>query len=271
MLFRIVLLLLLTYLVLGGMLFLAQSRLLFLPDVGGRAIVATPDRIGLDHVQVDIDTADGERLHAWWLPHGQARGTLLFNHGNAGNISHRMDSLAIFHRLGLNVLIYDYRGYGQSTGRPSEAGLYEDARSAWRWLTDTQGIAPESVILFGRSMGGAIAARLASEVDAAGLIVESGFSSVPDIAAELYWWLPVRRLARIQLPTAAYVAEAGMPVLVIHSRDDEIVRFSHAERIYAAAAEPKTLWPIAGDHNSGFLIDRERYLEGLSRFLDPLL
>jgi uncharacterized protein len=271
MLLRVLFLAVLIYLGLALMIFLFQSRLVFLPDIAGRDLVHTPASVGLAFEEVRFDTDDGETLHGWWLPHEQARATLLFHHGNAGNISHRLDSLMIFHDLGLNVFIYDYRGYGQSSGRPSEDGLYRDARASWRWLVEERQVAPAEIVLFGRSMGGAVAARLATEVDAAGLIVESSFSSVPDIGAEVYWWLPVRRLARIHLPTADYVSEAGMPVLVVHSPDDEIVPFSHAERIHAAAAEPRTLWPIKGDHNSGFFLHRDVYKQGLTQFLSEVL
>ena len=126
------------YVGLALMLYLLQERMVFLPHLPGRALDATPQAIGLDYEDTFIDTADGERLHGWWVPAADARGALLFFHGNAGNISHRLDSIAIFNRLGLDVLIVDYRGYGQSTGNPSEAGTYRDARAAWDWPTTTR-------------------------------------------------------------------------------------------------------------------------------------
>jgi uncharacterized protein len=270
MVFRVLFLVVMIYLGLAVVIYLSQSRLLFLPDIGGRALVETPAAMGLPFESIDIVTDDGETLAAWWLPHPDPRGTLLFQHGNAGNMSHRLDSLSIFHRLGLNVLIYDYRGYGQSTGSPSEAGLYEDARAAWGWLVGEADIAPERIVLFGRSMGAAVAARLATEVNAAGLIVESSFSSVPDIAGELYWWLPVRWLARIKLATADYVTEADMPVLVVHSPDDEIIPFAHAQRIHEGAGEPRQLLEIRGDHNTGFMTSGDLYSDGLDRFLEKI-
>ncbi|TVQ30744.1 MAG: alpha/beta hydrolase, partial [Wenzhouxiangella sp.] len=230
MLLRILFLALLVYVGLALVIFLFQGRLVFLPHVAGRDLVATPHHLGLVYDDVELHTADGETLHGWWLPHSQARGTLLFKHGNAGNISHRLDSLRIFNELGLNVLIFDYRGYGQSSGRPSEQGTYKDARAAWDWLIDEAGVQPGEVILFGRSMGGAIAAQLATEVRPAGVIVESSFSSIADIASEYYGWLPVRWLTRIHFPTADFLAQTDVPVLVVHSREDEIVRFEHAER-----------------------------------------
>jgi len=268
MLLRILFLALMIYLGLVLMMAVFQSRLIFLPDIAGRDLVATPERIGLEFESITLDTPDGETLHGWWVPHPQPRATLLFQHGNAGNISHRLDSLEIFHQLGLSVLMYDYRGYGQSTGRPSESGVYIDARRFWDYLVDEAGVAPADILLFGRSMGGAIAAQLATEVEARGLIIESSFTSVPDIGAELYPWLPVRWLARIHFPTKDYAARSRAPVLVIHSPDDEIIPFSHGRRIYDAAPEPKQLLEIQGDHNSGFLRSGALYREGLGRFVD---
>jgi uncharacterized protein len=270
MIFRVLFLAALIYLGLALVMYLSQSRLIFLPEIGGRTLLATPSQVGLNHETLQFPTTDGETLHGWWLPHPDARGTLLFFHGNAGNISHRLDSLQIFHRLGLNVLIFDYRGYGQSSGSPSEKGLYEDARAAWRWLTDERGVAPGQIVLFGRSMGAAVASRLATEVDAAGLIVESSFSSVPDIAADLYWWLPVRWLARIHLATIDHVAEADLPVLVVHSPEDEIIPIEHGRRIHEAAPDSRGLLEIRGDHNTGFMRSGELYTEGLAQFLDEL-
>lgn len=268
---RLVLMLALAYGALLLMLYLFQPRMLFLPGVPGRGLIATPQHIGLEFRDVEFDTEDGEILHGWWLPHASPRGTLLFQHGNAGNISHRLDSLRIFHELGLNVFIYDYRGYGQSSGSPSEMGVYRDARAAWRWLVDEAGVEPSSIVLFGRSMGGAVASRLAAEVDAAGLIVESTFTSVPEIGAELYWWLPVRLLARLEFNAAQSIAQADLPVLVVHSPEDEIIPFEHGRRLVEAAGDRGTLLEIRGDHNTGFLASGALYRDGLDRFISGLV
>jgi fermentation-respiration switch protein FrsA (DUF1100 family) len=271
MLLRGLLMLVAVYCALLVLLFLFQARLIFLPDVAGRALVATPERLGLTYRDVEIATEDGQTLHAWWLPNPVPRGTLLFSHGNAGNVSHRLDSLRIFHELGLNVLIYDYRGYGQSSGRPSEMGIYRDGEAAMRWLVEEAGIAPADIVLFGRSMGGAVAARLAGEVSVTGLIVESSFTSVPDIAQEIYWWLPARRLSRIKLPALEFVSASNQPTLIVHSRDDEIVPLSHGQRLLEAAPEPRRFLILAGSHNTGFLDSIEDYRAGLDAFLTAVL
>ncbi len=267
MLVRAVLMLVVVYAALLLLLFVFQSRLVFLPHVGGRDLAASPAQMGLDYQEIWLETADGERLHAWWLPHPEARGALHFSHGNAGNVSHRLDSLRIFHDLGLSVLIYDYRGYGQSSGRVEEDGLDLDAAAAWRWLVDEAAVPPGRIVLFGRSMGGAVAARLAGQVEAGALILESTFTSVPDIAGEIYWWMPVRWLARVRLDARAALAASDQPTLIVHSPDDEIVPFGHAERLLEAAPAPSRLLEISGSHNTGFLTSGGRYRDGLDAFL----
>ena len=183
------------YAVLAAALFFYQPKLLYFPDMPTRQIQATPEDAGLDFDAVTLTTSDNEQLDAWFVPADPARGTLLFFHGNAGNNSHRLDSIRLFHELGLSVLIFDYRGYGQSTGRPTEKGTYRDADAAWQYLVEQRAIPPERIILFGRSLGAPIAADLATRQAAAGVILESGFTSVPDVAAKLYPWLPARWLS----------------------------------------------------------------------------
>lgn len=245
-----------------------QGNLIHLP-MGEPA--RTPADVGLRFDDVRLETSDGETLHAWWVPAAEGgEHTILFFHGNAGNIGHRLDSLRIFHDLGQNVLIIDYRGYGESTGSPSEVGLYEDARASYRWLTETQSVATEELVVFGRSLGAAVAARLASEHSVAGLIVESGFVSVPELGAELYPFLPVRTLARYHYATIDHLSSVTAPVLVVHSPDDEIIPFRHGQALYEAADEPKTLLEIRGDHNTGFLTSGDRYIDGLRAFLAQL-
>ncbi len=249
--------------------YLMQGRMLYLPDMPGRALDLTPADVGLDYEDVWIDTADGVRLHGWYVP-GYSSRVLLFFHGNAGNISHRLESLQQFRSLGLSTLIVDYRGYGQSKGRPTENGLYIDAEAAWKYLTRTRGLEPQSIILFGRSLGGSVAAWLAARKRPLALIVESSFTSVPDVAGEIYPWLPVRWLSRLRHATRDYVASANCPVLVVHSRDDEIIPFHHGEAIFDAAPQPKSLLVLSGGHNDAFILDSKNYLDGLSSFLADL-
>ena len=260
------------YLLFVGLVYFTQGRLLYLPNLPGRELQATPADVGLRYEDVRLTASDGVELHGWFVPAGgDARGTLLFFHGNAGNISHRLESIRQFHDLGLDVLIVDYRGYGQSEGSPSEQGTYRDAEAAWEYLTEERDVAPSRLVVFGRSVGGAVGAWLAAHREPGALIVESSFSSLPALAAELYWFLPVRWLARFRYPTAEYVAAAGCPVLVIHSRDDDIVPFHHGRTIYEAAGEPRRFLELSGPHNGAHVLSEERYLEGLDEFLKTAL
>jgi fermentation-respiration switch protein FrsA (DUF1100 family) len=255
------------YLALLLFVFVGQSGMLYLPDLPSRELTATPQAIGLAYEDVRLRTEDRVQLHGWFIPAAQPRGTLLFFHGNAGNISHRLDSIRIFHELELSVFIFDYRGYGQSKGSPSEAGTQRDAIAAWRYLTEQRGVPPRQVVLFGRSLGAAVAGWLATQRDPGALIVESAFTSVPDVAAEYYWWLPVRWLARFDYATRDYVGAVRCPVLVVHSPEDEIIAFKHGEAIFAAAKEPKELLRLRGSHNEGFLLSGATYTGGLDAFL----
>jgi fermentation-respiration switch protein FrsA (DUF1100 family) len=265
----------LIYVALGAMLYLFQGSMVFLANLPGRALDAEPSDIGLAFEDVQIDTADGERLHGWLVPAAEARGALLFFHGNAGNISHRLESIMIFNRLGLDVLIVDYRGYGQSTGKPSEEGTYRDAVAAWDYLVRARGVDPGRIVIFGRSLGGAVgawlAARLPDDGRPAAVIIESSFTSGADMARRLYPVYPARLLTRLKYPVADYVGRIGCPVLVVHSRDDEIIPFTMGQALYEAAREPKAFIELRGDHNAGFWISREDYAAGLAEFLDEVL
>lgn len=246
-----------------------QSRMLYLPDVPGRALTLTPTDIGLDYEDISIETTDGVTLHGWFIA-GQSSQLLLFFHGNAGNISHRLDSIRQFQNLGLSVFIIDYRGYGRSEGRATERGIYRDADAAWRHLTEDRGIVATDIVVFGRSLGASVASRLAGQHRPLALIVESSFTSVPDIAQDLYPWLPARWLTRLSHATRDYIRDVRCPVLVIHSRDDEIIPFEHAEAIFESANEPRTLLGIRGTHNDGFLRDERAYIGGIRTFLTRL-
>ena len=252
-----------------------------LPFYPVKAIEATPAAIGLGYEDVRIRTEDGETLAGWWLPAPAAAAapgatppaagrTLLFLHGNAGNISHRLDSLDIFHRLGFAVLIVDYRGYGQSTGQPSVKGTLTDAEAAWNWLLTEKQIRPESMVIFGRSLGGAVAAGLAGKVGPSALIVESSFARLYDVAKGLYPYLPVSLLLPEDYDSIASLSNGAFPLLVVHSADDELVPCALGEGIFAAYSGPKQFVRISGSHNEGFMTDNRRYRAGLEQFLRSL-
>jgi len=185
-----------------ALIYFRQSSLIYYPNAAGRILTATPQHIGLAFEDVELVTEDKVGLHGWFIPSENARATLLFFHGNAGNISHRLDSIAIFNRMRLNVFIFDYRGYGQSQGRVTETGTYRDAEAAWSYLIETRGIDASKIIVFGRSLGSSIAAWLARQHRPAALILESSFSSVPSMAQRLYPFLPVKWLATFSYETS---------------------------------------------------------------------
>lgn len=263
---RILLWIALGYVLFVGLLWAMQGQMLYQPGVGG-GVGGTPEDIGLEYEPVTLTTDDGLALDAWWVPSDASDGVLLFFHGNAGNISHRLHSLEHFHRLGLSVLIIDYRGYGNSEGSPSEEGTALDARAAWNWLVEDKTIAPDDIVVFGRSLGSAVAAELAREVSPGAIILESSFRSVPDMAQRLYPFLPARWLARFNYATEDYVRDIRAPVLVIHSREDEIIPFEEGQAVYAAANDPKKMLEIGGGHNTGFVEYEHSYLEGIRSFL----
>ena len=252
------------YIIFTGFLFIFQSNYVYYPD---RVLLADPGSIGLDFESVDFETADGTKLSGWFIPSDSTRGVILFCHGNAGNISHHLESIQIFHRLGLDVFIFDYRGYGQSEGKPTEHGTYQDAEAAWRYLVETRQVNPSPVVVFGRSLGGAVASWLAQSQRPRALILESTFTSVPDIAATLYPYLPIRFLSRFQYATAEYLSRIECPVLIVHSRDDEIMPFSHGRQLFEIAKEPKEFLEISGTHNEGFITSGKHYEQGLDAFI----
>lgn len=252
-------------------LYISQARLLYYPEMPSRAVNATPENIGLAFDELELRTRDEVRLHGWYVPADNARGTVLFSHGNAGNIGHRLDTVRLFHGLGLNVLLYDYRGFGNSEGETTEAGTYLDGQAAWDWLTGEQQTDPGQIVIFGRSLGAAVAADLATRNTAAAVILESAFTSVPDMAASVYPWLPVRMLSRFQYNNLDKVRNITVPLLIVHSPDDEIIPYEHGEQLFAQAREPKQFLVLQGGHNDGFYVSRDHYAESLDDFLQRVL
>jgi hypothetical protein len=255
------------YVILAAVLSLFQSRFVYFPV---RHFAASPGDIGLSYDAVAFESADGIQLSGWFVRAPRPRGVALFCHGNGGNISYCLESVQILNRLRLSVFLFDYRGYGTSSGEPTEQGTYLDAEAAWRWLVEQKGIPPDQIILFGRSLGGSVAAWLAQHREPRALIVESAFTSIPDIGADAYPLFPVRLLCRYSYSCIDYVRHVKVPVLVVHSRDDEIIPFSHGERLYEAAHQPKAFLELSGGHNDGFIVSGGKYESGLDAFLGSL-
>jgi len=259
------------YLVLIAFVYYSQSSLIYYPNMPGRNLVATPEHIGLKYQNVQLVTMDGINLHGWFIPSNGAKGTVLFFHGNAGNISHRLESIKIFNQLDLNVFIFDYRGYGQSEGKATEKGTYRDAEAAWNYLTESRGINANQIVIFGRSLGASIASWLASKHPPAALVIESGFTSIPSMAKRIYPFLPVRWLTYFRYDTKTNVTKISSPILVAHSKNDEIIPFEEGREIYNAAPEARQFLELHGGHNDGFLISGSIYVEGLRSFISENL
>ena len=247
--------------------FLFQPRLIYFPQVE-REHTTTPRAAGLDFEDVALHTADGIKLHGWWVPARDTRGTVLLMHGNAGNISHRLGYLTMFNRLGYSVLLFDYRGYGKSGGSPGEEGTYLDAEAAWQHLTEARNLKSQDIVLVGESLGGGVATWLALKYPPRALVLASTFTSVPDMGAQVYPWLPVRLLARIVYDNIARIREIQVPVMIAHSRGDDIIPFAHGQALFAAAREPKQFLELAGGHNEGFLFSRNEWIAEVGAFLD---
>ena len=258
---------LLLLLIINGVMFVQQPRITFYPYSEHEAL---PTQWGLPYEDVTLTTEDKVSLHGWYLPHPNATKTLLFLHGNGGNISHRGESLAIFHRLGLNILIIDYRGYGRSEGEPSEQGLYRDARAAWHYLVGQRGVKPEQIILFGRSLGGAVATDLASQVRPAALILESTFSSAREVATHLFPLLSRVVVLRYRFASNEKIAQVTSPILMLHSPQDEVIPYPLGRALYAVAPPPKQFVEMHGGHNDGFMQSQPMYEWSLQRFIREL-
>jgi uncharacterized protein len=257
----------LAYLGLAIVLYYMQPRFLYEPV---REIPYTPAELGLDFEEVYFRTGDRLRLHGWFVPAQNSEFTVLYCHGNGGNMMYFLETVNFLNKLGLNCFVFDYRGYGSSQGQPTENGTYLDVRAAYRWLTKKKGVAPQRTILFGWSLGGSIAAYLAGKVKSAGLVIESTFTSYRDIGRKFYPYMPVKWFARFNYPTVDYVRRVKCPVLIIHSRNDEMIPFEFGLEIYDAANEPKQFVEIFGGHNDGFFVSSEAYKKAWTNWLGSL-
>ena len=232
-----------------------------------KTIEFTPRDVGLRYEDLFFVTDDEVRLNGWFVPAESARGSLLFCHGNAGNISHRVEIIKIFNELRLNVFIFDYRGYGKSQGSPSEKGFYKDVRAAYEYLLSRKDINRDTIVIYGKSIGANVATDLASKVKAAALISESGFSSAYDMGRRLFPYLPVKWMMTIKYDAVAKIKDITIPKLIIHSRDDEIVPFNLGEKLFKAAAEPKEFYVMRGGHNEAVFMARKEYSDKIDDFL----
>lgn len=235
----------------------------FVPE---RRFALTPDKLGLSYEDVILTTEDHVKIHGWYFKTEENAKTLLFTHGNAGNIGDRLEKIQTFIRMGLNVFIFDYRGYGQSQGRPSEKGIYVDAMAAYDFLIHEKNTSPKDIILFGASLGSVPALEIASRKDVACVILDSPFTRAIDMAKVIYPFIP-NFLVRLKLDAVERIKKVSVPILIVHSEDDAIVPFYLGERLFEAASQPKTFLKLNGDHVSGHIHDFDRFVDGMKIFL----
>ena len=233
-----------------------------------RELEATPELLKLRFEDITFVAEDGVVLHGWWLPCANARGTVIHCHGNAGNISHRLDLAADLHRLGVNVFLFDYRGYGRSRGRPTERGLYRDARAAYEFVRAQYGdTAHPPILVQGQSLGGPVAAQLALDKPVRGLLLESAFTSVPDMARQLYPLLPAGLLCTSRYATLDKIRHITCPKLLAHSTQDEMIPYAQGRQLFDAAAPPKRFCALTGGHNDAGWASSAEYRRALADFL----
>lgn len=235
-----------------------------------REMMSHPGDLGRLFEDVYFQAEDGTKLNGWYYPAAKdslrEQFALLWCHGNGGNISGRRPYHEAALATGVNLFSFDYRGYGLSEGTPGEPGTYRDTHAAYEWLIK-KGFAPTNIIVMGESLGGGIGSELAATKPTGGLILQSSYTSVPDLGAEIFPWLPVRLISTIKYDTYHRLPKIKVPVMVMHSRLDTIIPYHHAEKNFAAANEPKLFWELYGDHNDTILTDGPRYIEGLNQFL----
>lgn len=219
-------------------------------------------------VYVDVN---GMKTHGWLVPLENARGYALFSHGNAGNIADRLESIQLLRRMGFSVLGYDYGGYGYSEGHPSEKRIYADVEAMWQYLTGELGVAPDKIVIFGRSLGGAAAVHLASKVQPAAVVLESTFTSIPDVVRGLPLGFLLAPGVRHDFPSLSKIKDIHAPLLVIHSPEDDVIPYEHGRKLFEAANEPKTFLEIRGSHNDGFVLSMDIYIQAWEEFLSDIL
>ncbi len=241
-----------------------KNRYLFHPY---RQIVTTPDSLGLAYEDVYFTADDGIRLNGWWVPASSPAGTVLFCHGNAGNISFLMDTVRLYHDLKLSILVFDYRGFGRSGGKPAEEGTYRDVAAAWNYLVRIKKIDPGTIAVIGRSLGGPIAAWLCQTNTPGALVLESTFTRAADVAKYHYQLAPADLIFGDTYNTSGFLSRVGCPVLVVHSPDDEIIPYELGDKLFKSVKGQKEFLRIQGSHNSGFLDSLDLYVPGLERFL----
>ncbi len=264
--FKVILYIVITFILLTVYIKYLENRGIFYP---AKNIEATPDQINLSFEDIYIDTKDKFKINAWFIPNTNAKYTLIFCHGNAGNIGDRLDKIGLLHGLGMNIFIIDYRGFGRSQGRVSEDSIYLDAKATYDYLLNSRKIKREHIILYGESIGSAVVIDLAAKEKIGGLIVEGAFSKGRDMAKKIYPFLPALLFSN-KFDSLEKIKKVNAPKLFIHSENDEMIPLGLAEKLYHAAHQPKRFVKIRGTHNTAFLDSQPVFLAAIGAFIKEL-
>lgn len=231
-----------------------------------------PESTGIPAQDIYFKAEDGVKLHGWFIPAPNAVATLLWFHGNAGNLSHRLDNIHRLKPLNLNIFIFDYRGYGRSEGEPDEEGIYKDSRAAYKKVLEMEGVSVDSLFLFGRSLGGICAIETAVNHPARGLILESVFTNAADMSRQVFPLIPLGWAIRSKLDAVGKVPHLKLAKLFLHGTQDEIVPYDLGRKLFEQAGEPKTFYPIEGaGHNDTYILGGVGYYDAWSRFINETL
>jgi pimeloyl-ACP methyl ester carboxylesterase len=245
-----------------------QDSLIYKPS---RDVFQTPQNLGLAYEAMSLNSSNESRLGAWFIPAADARATILFCHGNGGNICD-LDTIEFFNKLHLNVFVFDYQGYGTSSGKPSEVNTYADAEAAWQFLTEEKQIRPQEIVILGRSLGGAIGSWLATKHKPAALILEGAFVSMNEIASDVLPYFPARILAKYAYATGQSLQKLDCPVLIAHSPSDGVVPYRHGQKLFSEfAQDPKIFVELKGDHCDGYEVSGPEYTQAVEELLQIAL
>lgn len=243
--------------------FYLEQKSLFYPY---KFIHELPKRLGIAYEEVNFKTTDNEIINGWFIPAKDAKITILYCHGNAGNISHRLHRIEFFHNMGVNFFLFDYRGYGKSSGRPSEQGLYKDAQAAYDYLASRSDVDKNKIVVCGKSLGGAVAIDLSLKRKPKALILESSFVSTVLQAKQMYPFLPIDILITQKFDTLSRIKKLTVPKIILHGNKDRVIPFNQGEILFKQASEPKVFVSFNGGHNDDVYLTSPEYQQVLEKF-----
>ncbi|MEA1979361.1 MAG: alpha/beta hydrolase [candidate division Zixibacteria bacterium] len=256
-----------TFLIFSLYIYFNQHKMVFFPS---QTIIDSPDNWKIEFENIFINVNESEKIHGWYFPSTDTnvKKTVLLFHGNGGNISNRIPTIQFFVKNKINLFLFDYRGYGQSDGKPSEENMYVDSKAAYNWLLNEKSVLPQDIILFGRSLGGVPAIDLAVKTDCGGLILESTLTSAEDMGKLMFPGMPINFLLRYKLNSIDKIDKIKCPVLICHSQTDEIIPFKMGRKLFEKANDPKQFFELFGGHNELEYLDNDEYQHSILNLIN---